>query len=186
MDTGVPARVLRLCRLVRAVGVALLAMVFAVYALPTLAPGLEIWRQHWAEVSVVGGVPLAWISALGTSDRVLLAAVALPYLACLAWAFVHLDKLLRGFERGEFFAAATIRHLRTFAGLVLLARILAMMAGHLRVAIGASLRGGASGHILLNVTSDEMALVLLCTLIFLIAHMLEEGGRLEDENRSFL
>jgi len=186
MTTPVPARVLVLCRLVRTVGAALLAFVLAAYALPTFAPGLSVWSQHWAQVAAVGGLPVAWITSFGTSDRLLLVAVALPYLACLGWAFVHLHGLLGGFERGEFFAAATIRHLRLFAGLVLAARLLAMVAGHARVAIGLPLHGGTPGRVVLNVTSDELALVLLCSLIFLIAHMLEEGGRLEDENRGFL
>jgi hypothetical protein len=186
MDIAVPVRVLRLCRVVRTAGVALLAIVLAAYALPTFAPGLSLWNQHWAHVAAVGGLPVAWIAALGTGDRLLLAAVALPYLACLIWAFVHLHRMLRGFERGDFFAASTIRHLRAFAGLILLARILAMAAGHLRVAIAASLHESLTTHPVLNITSDELALVMLCTLIFLIAHMLEKGGRLEDENRSFL
>ena len=30
------------------------------------------------------------------------------------------------------------------------------------------------------------ALLLLCALIFLIAHLMEEGNRLAEENRSFL
>ena len=38
----------------------------------------------------------------------------------------------------------------------------------------------------LNLTSDELALLLVCAVIFLIAHLMDEGGRLAEENRGFL
>jgi hypothetical protein len=186
MPDLVMARVLRLSRLVRAVGVLFLGLVSALYLLPALTPGFTLWTQHWSQLVAVGGFSLAALGAMAPGDRVLFIATALPYLGCLAWAFVHLDRMLRAFERREFFAQTTIRHLRAFAGLLLVARVIALLAGHLRAALFAALVERGNARLSMNITSDEIALLLLCALLFLVAHMLEEGGRLEDENRSFL
>ena len=53
-----------------------------------------------------------------------------------------------------------------------------------RVAIYARVAGHPM--VVFNLSSDELALLLLCALIFLIAHLMEEGNRLAEENRSFL
>jgi hypothetical protein len=186
MSDTLTAKTLHLARLVRLGGVVFLTFVLGLYLLPGLTPGLGLWTRHWAQMAVVGGFSLAAVSAMGPGDRLLFIATALPYLGCLVWAFLHLDRMLRAFQRRDFFARATIRHLRAFAGLLLLARALALIAGHLRVAFFASLFEHRSAQVSMNITSDELALLLLCALMFLIAHMLEEGGRLEEENRSFL
>jgi Protein of unknown function (DUF2975) len=186
MPDALAAKILHLARLARAGGVVFLTFVLGLYLLPGLAPGLSLWTRHWAQVAVVGGFPLAAASTMGPGDRLLFIVTALPYLGCLVWAFLHLDRMLRAFERREFFARGTIRHLRAFAGLLLLARALALIAGHLRVAFFASLFDHTSARVSMSITSDQLALLLLCALMFLVAHMLEEGGRLEEENRSFL
>ena len=61
---------------------------------------------------------------------------------------------------------------------------MSLVAAHVRVAMYAPIAGAA--NLSFSMTSDELALLLLCALIFLIAHLMEEGGRLADENRGFL
>ena len=46
--------------------------------------------------------------------------------------------------------------------------------------------GAERMHVAVSLSSDELALLLMCALFFLIARMMEEGRRLDEENRSFL
>jgi Protein of unknown function (DUF2975) len=186
MADPISPQVRRLCLLVRVAALLLLASVLALYLGTWAFPDLGLWSQHWALMARVGGLPLNAGATLAPGDQFVLGAVSVPYLACLVWAYWHLELLLRGFERGEFFEQATIRHLRAFAGLLLVAKALSLMAGHVRVAMFTALTGPNHMRIAINVSSDELALLLLCALIFLVAHMMEEGHRLAEENRSFL
>lgn len=186
MTTQISPQVRRLCLLVRVVGALLLASVLALYLGTWAFPDLDLWNQHWALLARVAGLPPTAGSGLPAGERFALGAVTLPYLACLVWAFCHLELLLRGFGRGEFFEKATVRHLRAFAGLLLLAKALSLVAGHARVAMYTAWTAPSHMRIAINASSDELALILLCALIFLIAHMMDEGHRLAEENRSFL
>ena len=56
---------------------------------------------------------------------------------------------------------------------------------HVRVALYAGI-APPGARVALNLTSDELALLLVCAVIFLIAHLMDEGGRLAEENRGFL
>jgi len=120
------------------------------------------------------------------SDRLLVASISLPYLAALAWAFYRLDCLLRGFERGEFFESPTVGHLRAFSGYLLLAKVLSLLAMHARVGVLTQLVGRQNLQSHINLSSDDMAVLLMCALFFLIARMMEEGRRLAEENRGFI
>jgi hypothetical protein len=184
MPPANPLKIRRLCWLVRAVALVLLVTVLGLYLATWLFPDLALWDQHWGRMAQVGGLPVKAAAAFTGSERFIIGAVCLPYLACLVWAFLHLWRMLRGFERGEFFDRATIGHLRAFAALLLLAKAMSLVAAHVRVAMYAPIAGTA--NLRFSMTSDELALLLLCALIFLIAHLMEEGGRLADENRGFL
>jgi len=186
MTTVASSQVRRLCWVVRAVGASLLAVVLLSYLAPWALPDLDLWSQHWAKMARVGGLSPNAIVALTPGERFLLAAVAFPYLVCLVWAFRHLHEMLRGFEHAEFFGSATVGHLRAFAGFLLLAKALSLFAGHMRIGMYVGWTRPAPATFAFNISSDELALIVLCALIFLIAHMMEEGRRLEEENRSFL
>jgi len=184
MATTVLPKVKRLCWLVRGVAIALVGSVLVLYLATWAFPDLAIWDQHWAKIARIGGFPPTAARDLAGSDRFVFGAVCLPYLASLVWAFRHLGLMLRGFERGEFFERSTVAHLRAFSGFLLLAKALALLAAHARMAIYAPVPGHP--QVMFNISSDELALLLLCALIFLIAHLMEEGNRLAEENRGFL
>ena len=46
--------------------------------------------------------------------------------------------------------------------------------------------GHESVRAMVNLSSDDMAVLLMCALFFLIARMMEEGRRLAEENRGFI
>jgi len=184
-STLVSPQVRRLCWLVRIVGALLLALTLVLYLGTWAFPDLALWNTHWGAMMRIGGLPVNAGVALAPGDRFVLGAVCVPYLVCLVWAFRHLELMLRGFLRAEFFESATVRHLRAFAGFLLLAKALSLAAAHARVALSVT-SGQSHGRFVFNVSSDELALIRLCALIFLVAHMMDEGRHLAEENRSFL
>jgi hypothetical protein len=94
--------------------------------------------------------------------------------------------MLREFERGNFFARETVSDLRAFSGLLLVAKGLALLAMHVRAATVMHLLDAKTAHLAINLSSDDLAILLLCALFFAIAGMMEEGRRLAEENREFV
>lgn len=183
-DVAAP-KIRRLCWLVRLVAALWLGSVLFLYLGTWLAPEWGVWNHHWGRLARVGGLPTQAAGHFAGTDRILIGAAAVPYLACLVWAFYHLVRMLANFERGEFFERATVRHLRSFAGLLLLAKALSLFAVHIRVAMYVHVATPGT-RVQFSATSDDLAMLLLCALIFLIAHLMEEGHRLAEENRGFL
>lgn len=185
MPNAASAKIRRLSACVRAVGLFLLVSVLFLYLATWLFPELPLWDQHWARIARVGALPVKAAASFEGAERFLIGAVCLPYLACLAIAYRHLDGLLRGFERAEFFEPGTVAHLRAFAGFLLAAKVLSLAANHVRAWLYMPLASPGTRPAF-ALTGDEVALLLMCALIFLIGHLMEEGNRLAEENRGFL
>ncbi|MEQ1517134.1 MAG: DUF2975 domain-containing protein, partial [Usitatibacteraceae bacterium] len=176
----------RLCRLIRFGSIGFIGGVLAIYVLTWCWPDMGRNTHPFMFFTRIAGLPLNAMATLPVADRLLLAAISLPYLAALVWAFYRLGKMLRGFERAEFFERATVGHLRAFAGFLLLAKALSLAAMHLRVLVLVHMRGDMKYSMAVNLSSDDMAVLLMCALFFLIARMMEEGRRLAEENREFI
>jgi uncharacterized membrane protein YbaN (DUF454 family) len=176
----------QLSRWIRFGAILFISCVVAIYALTWIWP--EITSAHSPLVHVhLAGISSQVLAQLTVGERLLVAAVSLPYLATLAWAFHRLVRMLRQFEAGKFFERETVRDLRAFSGLLLAAKVLALAAMHARVAIVLHLLGPRKGNVaIVNLSSDDLAILLLCALFFAIAGMMEEGRRLAEENRGFV
>lgn len=185
MTETVSRKIRRLSAFVRVVGLFLLVLVLSLYLGTWLFPDLGVWDQHWARLARVGALPVKAAASFEGWERFLIGAVTLPYLACLTFAFRHLDRMLRGFERAEFFERATVSHLRAFAGFLLAAKLFSLLANHARIALYLPMAGPGS-RTSITISGDELALLLLCAVIYLVAHLMEEGNRLAEENRGFL
>jgi len=180
-----PSTVQRLSRWIRYGAVFFVACVLAIYAITWLWP--EVSRgQHAALALHLAGVPVNTLASLSLQDRMLIAAVSVPYLATLVWAFHRLIRMLRQFEKGRFFERETVSDLRAFSGLLLVAKFLALAAMHARSALVMHLVGPQNTRMSVNLSSDDLAILLLCALFFAIAGMMEEGRRLSEENREFV
>lgn len=143
-------------------------------------PHLHVMRLHLA------GVSSTTLAALSTGQRLMLAAASLPYLAFLLLAIYRLDRMLAAFSRGEYFDRATVGHLRAFSGFLLIAKLLALGAMHARSAMVMHMTD-AKRHVLsINLSNDDLAVLLMCGLFFVIARMMEEGQRIAQENREFI
>lgn len=175
-----------LCRWLRAASALFVFGVLAIYLLSWLLPELSggsyvrFMRLHLA------GVSSDVMAQLNATQRLQVSAASLPYLIALAWAFIRLDRMLLGFARNEFFTRETIGHLRAFSGLLLIAKVLALAAMHVRVGIVSHLLGHTSQRITLNLSNEDLSVILMCGLFFLVARMMEEGQRLAEENREFV
>jgi hypothetical protein len=176
----------RLSRLIRLGSIIFISGVLAIYVVTWCWPEMGSQTHPFMFFTRIAGLPLNAMATLPVADRVLLAAISLPYLAALVWAFYRLGMMLRGFERAAFFERATVGHLRAFAGYLLLAKALSLLAMHLRVLVFEHLRGDGKAQLMVNLSTDDMAVLLMCALFFLIARMMEEGRRIAEENREFV
>jgi hypothetical protein len=125
------------------------------------------------------GLDAAAMRALTLQARWTGALLDLPQLLAMAYGFWRLAQLLRDIEQGRLFARATIGHLRSFAGATLLATVFSILAVPLRTL-------ALDGRFSIGVSSDELLLMLVCGLFFLVTHLLHEGRRLAEENEGFV
>jgi Protein of unknown function (DUF2975) len=189
MITENQSSIQRMCRWLRVISALFIFGVLAIYLLSWLLPELSggthvaVMRLHLA------GVSSDAMAQLSTAQRLQLSAASLPYLVVLVWAFIRLDKLLQSFARNEFFTRQAIGHLRAFSGLLLIAKVIALAVMHIRVGMVTHLLSHAnqpSQRVTLNLSNDDLAVILMCGLFFLLARMMEEGRRLAEENREFV
>jgi len=179
-------KLVRLCTLMRVACATFVALLAALLVTTWIWPDLVLWAHPFVLNLRLSGVPLNAASALSTGERLAVGALGLPSLAALAWAFYRLDRLLRDFARSQFFERATVGHLRAFAGWLLVAKALSLVALHLRVAALAQFLGPRHVHAVVNLSTDDVAVLLICALLFVIAHMMEAGRDLAEENRGFV
>jgi hypothetical protein len=173
----------RLCRWIRYGAVFFVTAVIAIYLVAWISPDIT---HHRHPVLQLAGLPGNLIASFPLEERALLAAVSVPYLAVLVWAFHRLVRMLRAFERGAFFDRQTVSDLRAFSGLLLVSKLLSLAAMHIRVAMAIHLMPHKARVGVINLSSDDLAIVLLCALFFAIAAMMEEGRKLAEENREFV
>ena len=178
------ARVRLLCTVLRFGAIAFIVLRVALHAVLWSLPELEAFGFGMG--FSVPGLDAAQLHALGGGQRLIAASIALPYLALLAYAIARLLGLLRAFERGEFFDAPTVRHLRAFAGTLLVARLLAIPTIYVRSYAVARLLGDSDPRGVWSFLPDDIAVVLVCAVFWLVARVMEEGRRLADENREFV
>jgi hypothetical protein len=126
------------------------------------------------------------IGSLSMMQRSAGIMVGLPALVALAYGIHLLGKTLDSFQRGRIFAADTISNLRGSAGATLLSIVLFILEKPLR-GIAFNLFGnGKSYPVSIEVTSNEMLLILVCILFYLISGLMHEGRRLSEENEGFI
>lgn len=132
------------------------------------------------------GISADAVRALSPLTKMLGVAIGLPGLALLTYAVQRLGRTLRQFQRGAIFDASTISHLRGFAGATLFSAILFNIEAPLR-AIAFNLVTDSRSHVVaFDVTSNELMLILVCGLFYLIAGVMHEGRRLAEENEGFI
>lgn len=174
------------CKVIRLGGAAFVLSVVAIYLTIAFWPELHPASHSLMVKMHLAGVSTDTLGQLGAGQRVLVSGLSIPYLLALGWAFFQLDRVIAAFERGEFFEQKTVGHLRRFAGFLFLAKVLSLMALHARVAVVKQFVAAKPHFFALNLSIDDLSVLLMCALFFLIARLMEEGRRLDEENRGFV
>ena len=128
----------------------------------------------------------AALRALTPGQSVAGAALGLPALLAMAYGLWRLNGALNNIARRAIFNLDTIGHVRAFACAMLASTGLAILEVPARSAVfhyvfalpGEKLRIGVSG--------DQVLLILVCGLFYLITRMMHEGRRLAEENEGFV
>lgn len=132
------------------------------------------------------GIEAEAMRMLPPGPRLAGALIELPALLALGYGLWQLERLLLGCRDGAMFALATIGHLRAFAGATLVATLLSIVAVPLRTLAYRAGFGMSDARFALGVSSEELMLMLVCALFYLVTHMMHEGRRLSEENEGFV
>lgn len=125
------------------------------------------------------------VAALAPAPLAAAMLVNAPVVLLTAYAAWRLDALLRALKKGAWFAAATIGHLRAFAGAALAAMAWSVLDTLLR-GLAWRYAFGIGGQVNIGVSSEELLAMAVCALFFLIAGLMHEGRRLAEENEGFI
>ncbi len=132
------------------------------------------------------GMSAAQMRTLDLPQRAAGIALGLPALLALCYGMARLARLLVNVRRGATFDRATIGHLRAFAGATLLSTLLSIIEPPIRTIVLRYGFGAPSPKFAVGVSSEEVLLVLVCALFFLITNLMHEGRRLAEENEGFV
>ncbi len=132
------------------------------------------------------GMTQASADALGAGQRVAGAAAGLPVLLVLGYGLWRLHCALQNFERRALFSLDTIAHVRAFAGAALLSTFLAIIEIPLRALVQRAVLGAPLKSVSIGVSNDQLLLVLVCALFYLLTRLMHEARRLAEENEGFV
>jgi hypothetical protein len=111
---------------------------------------------------------------------------ALPALLLLGYALLRLDRMLKACAKGQMFALCTVGHMKAFAASLLGALTLTVIEPALRAIVWRQGFGGPVRAVNLGVSSEELMLVLICALFFVVASMMHEARRIAEDNEGFV
>jgi hypothetical protein len=131
------------------------------------------------------GVSTAAKLAMPSGQRALGAVLACVPLLVMSYGLWRLDRLLLHFRRQDLFSAQSIGHLRAFAGATLASTLLSIAEPALR-GIAFWLLAGGERHLAVGVRSEQIILLLVCGLFYLVTRLMQEGSRLAAENEAFI
>ncbi len=168
----------------------ILRVLLALCALLQLAFFALGWSGVLAPDAVVQisptGIAHAAAHAMNAQQRLLGAMVGLPVLLALLYGLWRLQCALRNIDRNAMFGLDTIAHVRAFAGAALASTLLAIVEPPLRT-LALRLAPGTHGQTMsIGVTSDQLLLILVCALFYLIIRLMHEARRLAEENEGFV
>lgn len=175
----------RHCQLIRMLLLAILLIQLVFFVLSWVVPVALHEGRFFMEVTP-NGLAQGAVRNMADSQRWIGLALALPAVLVLCRAVWHLDRVLSGFQEKAMFAIGTIGHLRGFAGATFLSVALSIAEVPVRALVYRFALGVPDARIGAGVTSAELLVILVCGLFYLIAGIMHEGRRLEQENEEFV
>jgi hypothetical protein len=160
------------------IGAALAPLVTALcFIWPVVTVGLDIRFSH-IDAATMAGVPL--------NDRLLALVFALIPALIATWGMVSLARLFQAFTQGEIFSLPALRALsnityalfwNVIAGFVTQAPITYLLSMH---------NGPGHRFVSLGFGSDDVEMLFLAGVTFVIARVMAEARRVAEENAGFV
>jgi hypothetical protein len=94
--------------------------------------------------------------------------------------------MLQACGRGQMFALPTVGHMKAFAASLLAALTLTVIEPALRALVWRHGVGSPAQAVKVGVSSEELMLVLICTLFYVVASMMHEARRIAEDNEGFI
>lgn len=175
----------RLCRIVRGLLMAFLLVQLGFFVLAWIIP-MPLQVGPWHIQFNPDGMTVESVQSLSGLQRLLGIVIGLPGLVALTYGVGQLGQVLRHFQQRKIFAIETIAHLRSFAGALLFSTLAFITEIPVR-AIAFNLVGAGQHYpVGIEITSHGLLLVLVCGLFYLVAEVMHEGRRLNEENEGFI
>lgn len=189
-----PPRFLRLCQTLRYSASLLFLLYGAALCIAwLLAPAITGKGQMAGAIGYelllqMQALTPAQVLALSLPQRLAGGLLALPGLILLGIAWAALVKLLRAYERGDFFSPDALRYNRRFAAGLLAGLLYALLEPSLQMMLFQywQAQGLAALHLVLDISSGDIWSLLLCALFFLVSELQQAGARLQQENQEFI
>lgn len=112
--------------------------------------------------------------------------IALPAVLALGYALLRLDRMLEACVQGQMFALATVGHMKAFTGGILASLALTIAEPILRTSVWRYGLGSSAQPFKVGVSSEELTLLLICALFFVVASLMHEARRLAEDNEGFV
>lgn len=132
------------------------------------------------------GLSFEEVRLISMPQRLLGAALGLPSLLLLSYGLWRLDRMLINFQTDAMFALSTIAHLRAFAAAMVASIGLDIAVLPIRGVLFGLLSTGQAGRVAMGISSEQLLLILVCGLFFLITNLMHESRRLAQENEGFI
>lgn len=155
--------------------------VFFVLAWTTFAPAIGSMQIEMTAEGLATAAKLA----LSPGQRAAGAALSSVPLLVMGYGLWRLDRLLLNFRRQDLFTVQSIGHLRAFAGATLASTLLTIAELPVRTLVFWFMAGGAR-QVSVGVRSEQVMLLLVCGLFYLVTRLMQEGRRLAEENEAFV
>jgi hypothetical protein len=173
-----------LCRLIRygvvvLVVATLVAHLWVWFALGNVQIGALTFFIHSGDLDAKS------LAVMTLLERSLTIFISLPALFFLMIAFFKLVKLMRNFERRDFFIMSSILLLKGFCGAIFLHILCSMIEPVARMLAFSLINSAHQPELVLRLT-DSFDELLLCGVFYVIARMMEEGRRIAEENSEFI
>lgn len=158
----------------------LLQLSFFVLAWSSLLPAGGFIQVGAPEMSIEA------MRVLALPQRLAGAALAVPALLSMCYGMWRLERMLANLERRAMFDHATIGHLRAFAGATLFSTVMGIGEHPLRSVLFRFGFDARDTSYSVGINSEQLLLILVCALFYVVITMMHEGRRLAEENEGFV
>lgn len=176
------------CRLIRSLLFlcACLQLLYFVLTWGNITPHLGSLVMHFTTRGITSDEmqkmnPLQWVAGL---------LLALPSVLAMLYSLWKLDRLLVTLGSAQtkktLFSTKSIGQLKSFAGGLALSTLLGIMEEPARGLLFLLLPGEHANKVGCSVDTEEIILLLACTVFYLVTGMMHEGRKLAEENEGFI